>query len=59
MNMPVNRSINGTDVSAKPVYKGGALPEYWVATINSRMLPQTFPTASAVFHFARSRARRP
>lgn len=55
MNMPVNKSINGIHVTAKPVFKGGVLPEYWVGTINNRMLPQTFPTASAVFSFAEHR----
>lgn len=55
MNMPVNKNINGIEVTAKPVFKGGVLPEYWVATFNNHMLPQTFPTASAVFRFAQQR----
>lgn len=55
MNMPVNKNINGIQVTARPVFKGGALPEYWVASLNNQMLLQTFPTASAVFRYARQR----
>lgn len=55
MNLPVNKRINGTQVTAKPVFKGGALPAYWVATIDNHMLLRTFPSASAVFRFAQQR----
>lgn len=55
MNMPVNKSINGIQVTARPVFKGGALPAYWIGSLNNQLLPQTFPTASAVFRFAQRR----
>lgn len=44
MNSTVSKTINGRRVSARPVFKGGALPAYWIATVDGRSLPKLFDT---------------
>lgn len=53
MNGRVHKQIKGHTVVARPVYKGGALPAYWVGTVNERTLPMTFTSPPAVFGFVR------
>ena len=53
MNGRVRKEINGRTVVARPVYKGGVLPAYWVGTVNERTLPLTCESAPAVFGFVR------
>jgi len=57
MNGQVRKDINGRVVVARPVYKGGVLPAYWVGTVNERTLPVTFASAPAVFGFVQRSAR--
>jgi hypothetical protein len=52
MNAKVEKKINGLSVSASPIYKGGVLPAYWACSINDRMIPKTFSSATEVFRFA-------
>lgn len=54
MNAKVEKIINGLSVSANPIFKGGVLPAYWACSINDRMVPKTFSSASEVFRFARN-----
>lgn len=54
MNAKVEKKINGKSVSANPIFKGGVLPAYWACTIDDRMVPKTFTSASEVFRFAES-----
>ncbi len=53
MNAKVEKRINGATVSANPVFKGGYLPAYWSCSINERIIPKTFSSATEVFRFAR------
>ncbi len=52
MNAKVEKKINGVSVTANPIFKGGMLPAYWACSINDRMLPKTFASATEVFRFA-------
>jgi hypothetical protein len=52
MNVTIKKTINGQRVSARPVFKGGAQPAYWAATVNEQSLPRPFKSAPEVFHFA-------
>ena len=49
--MNVIKKINGNTVVAKPVFKGGHMPAYWMATINERTLSRTFESANEAFRF--------
>lgn len=49
--MNVIKNIKGSTVVAKPVFKGGHMPVYWMATINERTLSRTFETANEAFRF--------
>ena len=49
--MNVIKKIQGSTVVARPVFKGGHVPEYWMATINERTLSRTFETANEAFRF--------
>lgn len=49
--MNVIKKIKGSTVVAKPVFKGGHVPAYWMATINERTLSRTFETANEAFQF--------
>jgi hypothetical protein len=53
MNAKVQKTINGVSVIANPIFKGGMLPAYWACSINDRMIPKTFRSATEVFRFAR------
>lgn len=57
MNTKVERIINGVSVSAKPVYKGGALPAYWSCSVDERVLPKVFSSASEAFRFVQKQHR--
>ncbi len=52
MNAKIERKINGLNVSAKPVFKGGVLPAYWACAIDELMIDRTFESAREVFRFA-------
>jgi len=54
MNAKVEKRINGVTVSANPVFKGGSLPAYWSCSIDERIIPKIFSTASEVFQFAQN-----
>lgn len=56
--MIVSRMIQGRTVVARPVFKGAALPAYWVGAVNDRPMPRTFPSARDVFRFFERSARR-
>ena len=49
--MNVIKKIKGSTVVARPVFKGGHVPVYWMATINERTLSRTFETAKEAFQF--------
>ncbi|MHB1241209.1 MAG: hypothetical protein ACYC18_12010 [Gammaproteobacteria bacterium] len=49
--MSLSKKINGHTVVARPVFKGDALPAYWVGAINDRPMTRTFPSARDVFRF--------
>lgn len=49
--MNVIKKIQGSTVVAKPVFKGGHVPVYWMATINERTLSRTFESANEAFRF--------
>lgn len=49
--MNVKKNINGQTVVARPVFKGGCAPAYWMATINERTLTRTFASASEAFRY--------
>ena len=55
--MSVSRTINGRMVVARPVFKGAALPAYWVGAVNDRTMTRTFPSAHDVFRFVEHNAR--
>ncbi len=52
MNTTISKTINGRRVSARPVFKGGALPAYWTATVDGRSLPKLFDTPREAFRCA-------
>jgi len=52
--MKVSKNINGYTVEARPVFKGGAMPAYWAATVNDRSISRTFASARDAFHFVES-----
>lgn len=54
--MNLSKKIHGHTVVARPVFKGDALPAYWVCAINDRPMTRTFPSARDVFRFV-ERAR--
>ena len=54
--MNVKKNINGHTVIARPVYKDGHMPEYWMATINERTLTRTFASATEAFRFVVTQA---
>jgi len=54
MNAKVEKKINGVTVSANPVFKGGYLPAYWSCSIDERIIPKTFSSASEVFRFVQT-----
>ncbi len=56
MNVTIKRTINGQCVAARPVFKGGAQPAYWAATVNNQSLPRPFSSAPEVFRFAAGQA---
>jgi gamma-glutamylcysteine synthetase len=56
--MSVSRTINGRTVVARPVFKGAALPAYWVGAVNDRPMVRTFPSAHDVFRFVEHNAQR-
>ena len=49
--MKVIKNIKGSTVVAKPVFKGGHMPAYWMATIDERTVSRTFETANEAFRF--------
>lgn len=55
MNVTIKKTINGQRVSARPVFKGGAQPAYWTATVNEQSLLRPFKSATEVFRFAAGR----
>lgn len=55
MNVTIKKTINGQHISARPVFKGGAQPAYWAATVNEESLLRPFKSAAEVFRFAASR----
>ena len=55
MSSFVHRTIHGQPVSARPVYKGGSTPAYWMATVNNHTLARTFGSAAALFNFVRGK----
>ena len=57
MNAKVEKKINGVNVTANPIYKGGMLPAYWACIIDERVIPKTFSSASDVFRFAENMKR--
>ncbi len=59
MNAKVEKKINGVRVSANPVFKGGYLPAYWSCSIDERIIPKTFSSASEVFRFAQNNQQQP
>jgi hypothetical protein len=56
MNAKVEKKINGQNVSASPVFKGDVLPAYWSCSINERIVPKTFRSASEAFRFAENKS---
>lgn len=52
MNTIIKKIINGKQVTARPIYKGGVEPAYWSAIVNERSLPRTFASAPEIFRFA-------
>jgi hypothetical protein len=52
MNAKIEKTINGLAVCANPIFKGGILPAYWACSVNDRVIPKTFSSASEVFRFA-------
>ena len=52
MNARIEKKINGLNVSANPVFKGGVLPAYWACAIDEHMIDRTFESAREVFLFA-------
>jgi hypothetical protein len=52
MNAKIDKTINGKQVTARPIYKGGVQPAYWAATVNQRSLPQQFESATEAFRYA-------
>lgn len=49
--MDVSRTINGHTVVARPVFKGEALPAYWVGAVNDRPMRRTFRSPRDLFRF--------
>ena len=58
MNNKIQKTIDGQQVVAHPVFKGAATPAYWLGAINEHTMTQQFGSATAVFRFAH-RVRRP
>jgi len=52
--MKVSKNISGYTVEARPVFKGGAMPAYWAATVNDRSISRTFASARDAFRFVES-----
>lgn len=57
MNAKIEKKINGLNVSANPVFKGGMLPAYWACAIDERMIDRTFESAREVFLFVSKLSR--
>lgn len=51
MNAKIEKKINGLNVTANPVFKGGVLPAYWACAIDELMIDRTFESARDVFRF--------
>ncbi len=51
MNTSVRKEIKGQRVTARPVFKGGVRPAYWLGAVNDHTLPRVFPSALDVFRF--------
>ena len=52
MTAKVEKTINGCNVTARPVYKGAAMPAYWICHIDQHVHAKTFSSAQDVFRFA-------
>jgi hypothetical protein len=52
MTAKVEKTINGYAVTARPVYKGNAIPAYWTCLIDQHAQAKTFKSANDVFKFA-------
>jgi hypothetical protein len=57
VNTRVEKLVKGQRVVARPVFKGGAMPAYWVGAVNGHSLAQTFGSAGAVFRHVAGRPR--
>lgn len=53
MNVTVNKTIDGHQVAARPVFKGGVVPAYWTAVVDRHTLARVFSSPQAVFSFVR------
>ncbi len=49
--MNVTKDINGKTVVAKPVFRGGYQPVYWMAIVNERTVGRTFASPRDAFAF--------
>lgn len=51
MNTTIHKQINGSEVQARPVFKGGSAPAYWAAIVDGHMMNRTFASPRTLFQF--------
>jgi len=53
--MVVKKEICGKSVEARPKYKHGGEPDYWIATINNSIFPRKFSSPTELFEIITER----
>lgn len=49
--MGVVKQVKGMTVEAMPRFRGGSVPDYWVAVVNNRIIFRTFKSPTELFGF--------